>query len=48
MYDGKLVKPITPEKEDELSAVKRTVKNVVLLSPDRFKRKPYVVHSRKR
>ena len=47
MYDGKLVKPITPEKEDELSTAKRTVKNVVMLSPDRFKRKPYVIHSRR-
>ena len=45
MYDGKLVKPIPQEIADDL-AVKRNVQNVVLLDPNRYTRKPYIIHSR--
>ena len=32
---------------EELAEVKKTMKNVVILSPNRYKRKPYVVRSQK-
>jgi len=43
--DNKILQPISPEKAEELAIKKKIVKNVVMLSPDRFRRKPYVVHS---
>ena len=41
-YEGKLVKPITQEKADELAIKKKTIKTETILNPNRFKRKMYL------
>ena len=41
----KYLQPISPEKAEELETKIKTVQSVVLLNPNRYKRKPYVVRS---
>ena len=41
----KYLHPISPEKAEELETKIKTVQSVVLLNPNRYKRKPYVVRS---
>ena len=42
---NKYIEPITMKKMEELAQVKKTVKNAVLLNPNRYRRKPNVVKS---
>ena len=43
----KYIEAISQKKMEELAEVKKTVKNAVLLNPNRYKRKPYIVRSQK-
>ena len=42
----RFMEPITPEKAEELQMKKKTIQSVVLLDPNRYKRRPYIVRSR--
>ncbi len=43
--NAKFLEPLTPEKAEELAIKKKTVTSAVLLDPNRYKRRPYVVRS---
>ena len=43
--DQKFLEPVTPIKAEELQMKKKLIKSVVMLDPNRYKRKPYIIHS---
>ena len=43
--NNKFLQPMTPERAEELNVKKKTVQNVVLLDPNRYKRKPHIRYS---
>ena len=46
--ENRFLEPITPEKADDLAMKKKTIESVIMLNPNRFRRKPHVVYSRHR
>ena len=44
--NNRYLETISPEKAEELQMKKKMIQSAVLLDPNRYKRKPYVVKSR--